>query len=392
MVMRNIGGRVLVKCAIVLVVAMALAAARWAMAIQSGGRLDACRVKQDYETAKRAADQAARALEKIKTPPEAKTGSPIRDIAIVQQSIELLLSSRARHGQDEPEYRYFDGQIKWRQSWLAAVQKTTETKSRVDDLQELYDRVTTEKNAALQKARADIDAVGNRFNQEKDRLQGQPHTDYYLRQSQQLIARTRAALFVIRIDLAHFECWDDVKSLVADIDEKVKRLEAALKNSANRTATPRTPATPPTSGGDLWIADEPTIQDTRNRGVTASATSIVATTEENGKRGTSTMTWSGIPKQVKVGERVVLRMRAQGSPPGRIGGWFNFNNCTGKMYQNDGQVDTIEIQKPSGRPHGEALVEFDFAPGSNPYIQISGGADSNGRWALITWKYHKASR
>src|SRR5579871_1321419 len=262
MMTQDRAGRMRVISLRAVALALAMAAACWVMALQTDGQLDACRVKRDYEVAKRAADQAAQEFGKLKSPPEAKGKSQLDDAVDVhdaiyslkdpvgvsnkeftyeghgtsyRQRIQKLLGItredyidlydvagyqpptndpnllpyyidahvkqakirvkeiEARGKQLEktdPELGWIAAQIKSREDWLVALKKLTDAQSRVDELKEVYGEATAAKNAALAKARGDLDSVGTRFNQERDRLQALPHDDSYLQQSLQLIART----------------------------------------------------------------------------------------------------------------------------------------------------------------------------------------------------------
>lgn len=133
--------------------------------------------------------------------------------------------------------------------------------------------------------------------------------------------------------------------------------------------------------GDDWVIEAPVIES--HGDVVGAAGTITVTNKVDGKTGTATVTFSGIPRRVRDGERVKITLKVTNTAPGRATAGIN-QNCVGKMIVNDGSVSTDGGGKPNG------TLEFDFRGGSGAYIQISGGIDPPGRWALVTFKYHKA--
>ena len=121
-----------------------------------------------------------------------------------------------------------------------------------------------------------------------------------------------------------------------------------------------------------------------------SDTDMVLTSEGTGR--TNKLEWKAPLETLTVGQEVTLTLNASSDYEGPlVGGWWNINGeSEGKGDKAAGSAKNYRMTG-SPDPHS-ATYTFKFTPGSDPYIQLSGGNDwSPEMWVLVTYKYERQS-
>src|SRR5205814_1451385 len=101
----------------------------------------------------------------------------------------------------------------------------------------------------------------------------------------------------------------------------------------------------------LWICGPPVVEKGSQIEVRAANDGSASfTITEKGKTGTASFTWSGIPKQVREGEKVTLRVSATGSEPSHGMAGFNISSCyNSSLYNPENKFNNWAYTETGGK-------------------------------------------
>lgn len=274
-----------------------------------------------------------------------------------------------------------------------------------------YRNILLAGDAALDAARKAFEAEQAWMAEQRSKL---PTEDPARMQELRRIAdHARATYEQIQRDLERFACLGLARPFLADIEARLQRAQLLMDRIDAKLGRPAggedNSGDSATAGGDgamagdgaakgdpaqplgdeyVLIGGKPEIR--HGEKCSATGTTITFTLEVDGNQESGSITVEGIPTSIRVGQRVELKITAQGTPKAYAAATIYGENVFASQPQGEGSVGSWPGYRAGDHAHGS--VSFIF--GANQYepkiIFYGGKYNDDPRNAIVVYRYKKA--